>query len=160
MPIFHRNFVSQGSPDNPTTAINPEHLASVGPRLPVQVGITSKLATSYAEQGHEIPAPIDGYALFDTGASVTCVDESVLVQLDILPVGIMNVSTPSDPSKAVNTYTCALYFPGRPLQDIDPSFVAGVQLQNQGYIALIGRDILRNILMIYDGPGARITFAV
>ena len=157
MPIFHRNFVHQDSSEGARTS-NPEHLANVGPRLPVQIGITETLASTYAEQGQEIPAPIDGYALFDTGASRTCVDEGVLTSLGLLPVERIGMATPSGLGEA-SIYTCALYFPGYPLPDLDPSFVAGVQLQGQDYLALIGRDILSDMILIYDGPGARITFA-
>ena len=105
-----------------------------------------------------MPTPFDGYALFDTGASVTCVDEGVLRDLGLSPVGMTSMSTPSGGSKA-NTYACALYFPGSPLPDIELSFVVGVQLKNQGYVGLIGRDLLSNMILIYYGPGARITFA-
>ena len=158
MPIFHRDFVNQKGADARGT-FNPEHLAKVGPRLPVQIGIPDSLATVYSEHGTTIPGSVDGYALFDTGASITCVDESVLCRLALSPVGTTNVATPSNPSAVRNTYTCALYFPGCPLPDLDPSFVVGVELRTQGYIALIGRDILRDMVLIYDGPGARITFA-
>ena len=157
MPIFHRTFVNQDTAQGART-FNPEHLANVGPRLPVQIGITEKLASTYADQGQEIPTPIDGYALFDTGASRTCVDEAVLRNLGLQPVERISMATPSGLGEA-SIYTCALYFPGYPLPDLDPSFVAGVQLQGQDYIALIGRDILRNMILIYDGPGARVTFA-
>ena len=89
---------------------------------------------------------------------MTCVDESVLKGLGLVPVRTIDLSTPSGSSQT-GVYTCALSFPGCPLPDFDPSFVAGVQLQDQNYVALVGRDILKNMILIYDGPGAPITFA-
>ncbi len=157
MPIFHRNFVHSSRSTNPG-AVNPGHLANVGPRLPVQIGIPDNLAVAYADEGKEIPALVDGYALFDTGASITCVDESVLRRLGLPPMDNIDLATPSGSSKA-HTYACALYFPGYPLPDADLSFVAGAQLQHTGYVALIGRDFLSDMVLIYDGPGARVTFA-
>ena len=157
MPVFHRDFVEaiKGEGRGP---ILPEHLARVGPRLPVQIGIPEKLASLHADTGVEIPAPTEGYALFDTGASVTCADENILQSLGLEPVNELDLTTPSGSIKA-KVYTCALYFPGYPLPDLDPVFVAGAQLRQQGYIALIGRDIMKDMILIYDGPGARVTFA-
>ncbi len=157
MPVFHRDFVEAGSGEGRGVS-RPDHLANVGPRLPVQIGITEKLASALAARGQPIPAPVEGYALFDTGASRTCADESVLKSLGISPVETIALSTPSGSSEA-SIYTCALYFPAHPLPDVDPTFVAGVQLQDQDCIALIGRDIMRSMILIYDGPGARVTFA-
>ena len=157
MPIFHRNFVHPSDSARPGEA-NPEHLQRVGPSLPVQIAIPDRLASIYADNGQAIPTPREGFALFDTGASATCVDESVLRGLGLEPIQTAGISTPSGRSEA-NAYACALYFPGNPLPDMELSFVLGVQLQNQGYSALIGRDLLRDMILIYDGPGARITFA-
>ena len=157
MPIFHRDFVrsdEQGRQHVP----DPEHLATVGPRLLIKIAISGSLASIYGKQSREIPQPIEGYALFDTGASITSVDEKVLIRLGLAPVGRVNISTASD-TRATNIYACAMNFPGNPLPDLELSFVAGAELQNMGYVALIGRDIMRDMVLIYDGPGARVTFA-
>ena len=158
MPISYRNFVNAADAPQSPGAINPEHLADVGPRLPVQVAIPDNLAVALTGRGAPLPAPVDGYAVFDTGASVTCVDESILTGLGVSPTGSIDMSTPAGITKA-NTYACALHFPARPMPNADPIFVVGTQLQQMGYAVLIGRDFLSNMVLIYDGPGARITFA-
>lgn len=157
MPTFHRNFTHPPSSDTPGLH-NPEHLARVGPRLRVQVAAPESLATVFNERGEEVPGPEEGYALFDTGASSTCADESVLLRLGLSPVNTVGIATPSGTAQA-NVYVCALYFPGSEMPDLNEVFVIGAQLQNQNYAVLIGRDILRNMILIYDGPGARTTFA-
>ena len=58
-----------------------------------------------------------------------------------------------------NVYTCMLQYPSCPLPDMENRPVVGVDLTGQNYIALIGRDILRDMILIYDGPGATVTFA-
>ena len=151
MPIFHRNFLSKGD-------FNPKHLERVGPRLRVQIGVPDALAALYTQKDQAIPSSDLGFALFDTGASMTCVDEGILVEMGLHPVRVQRVSTPSGDSE-LNCYPCRLSFPGCPLPDIDPSIVVGAKLQKQGYAALIGRDLLRDMILIYDGPGARVTFA-
>ena len=157
MPTFHRNFTHATSSDTPGLH-NPEHLARVGPRLLVQVSVPESLAAALNERGEEVSSPEEGYALFDTGASATCADESVLLRLGLSPVDTVSIATPSGTSEA-NVYVCALYFPGSQMPDLNEVFVIGAQLQNQNYAVLIGRDILQDMILIYDGPGARTTFA-
>jgi len=43
---------------------------------------------------------------------------------------------------------------------IDVSPVIGADLRPQGIIALIGRDILSHLLMIYHGLGGRVTLSI
>ncbi len=157
MPTFHRNFTHGQDSDTPGRH-SPQHLARVGPRLPVQVAVPESLASALREQGEEIPGSTEGFALFDTGASATCADESILQELGLNPVRTVRVATPSSSANA-NVYVCALRFPGSPLPDMEERFVIGAQLQNQNYAVLIGRDILQDMILIYDGPGARITYA-
>ena len=152
MPTFYRNFVNKGN------IPNPEHLQEVGPRLPVQVSIADELAALHTENG-ETTQPAEGFALFDTGASRTCVDEAVLQRLGLTPTGTTQISTPSD-SRSANLYVCTIDFPAyNPLRRSNHE-VIGVQLAGQRCIALIGRDFLSHMILIYDGPGARVTFAI
>ena len=129
MPIFHRDFVNQKGADARGT-FNPEHLAKVGPRLPVQIGIPDSLATVYSEHGTTIPGSVDGYALFDTGASITCVDESVLCRLALSPVGTTNVATQSNPS-AEYLYLC-IVFPGLSITRLRPVLCCRCRVANPG----------------------------
>ena len=154
MPIFYSNFV-----DADGTSPSPQHLERVGPRLQVRVAMPGALTTARTEANDFVPEPIAGYALFDTGATRTCIDREILERLELSPVGWTPVSTPSEKTQ-MGEYACAVHFPDRSALDSDPSFVLGANLKDQGYIALIGRDFLRRMVLIYDGPGARITFAV
>ena len=153
MPTFSRNFINSksGTPD-------PNHLERVGPRLPVEVSISGVLASQYTKDQRAIPPPVSGFALFDSGASNTCIDEGVLSQLGLAAQDNIDISTPSEKSVR-SRYIAKVSFPDCPLSDIDPAVVIGVVLRNQGYIALLGRDLMRDMLVIYDGPGARVTFA-
>ena len=153
MPTFSRSFINS---ENGTA--DPKHLERVGPRLPVEISLSGALASQYTKGHHKIPQPASGFALFDSGASSTCVDESILSQLGLMAQDTIDISTPSGRSKR-SRYTAKVSFPGCPLPDIDPAIVIGLELRNQGYIALLGRDLMRHMIMIYDGPGARVTFA-
>lgn len=151
MPIFHKDFVSRGNPD-------PDYLRKAGPSLPVEIAIPDVLAAVLANQSLPIPSPISGFALFDTGASITGVDETVLTQLSLSPIGVTNISTPSAGQAQCSQYPAKILFPTTPLPPLTFTSVVGITLRNQGYVALIGRDIMAAMLIVYDGPGARVTF--
>lgn len=152
MPVFHRDFESTHDDSAPN------HLQRGGPLIPIQVEMPSAVTLEHAKSQKEIPFPITGFALLDTGASRTCVDESVLLGLDLSPSGAANIATPSGRSRRLR-YFAKLSFPDCPLPDRYPIEVTGVDLRSRSYIALIGRDLMRDMLVIYDGPGARVTFA-
>jgi predicted aspartyl protease len=154
MPVFHRNFLEK-SANTPS----PEHLRNVGPRLPVEIAIPDTLATALSQKGETLPAPVSGYALFDTGASITGIDEEVLKQLGLNPIGITNISTPSDGQVEAALYPAKITFPTTPMPTFNFTSVVGIKLKNQGYLALIGRDFMSGMIVIYDGVGARVTFA-
>ena len=60
-------------------------LVQRGPIINVTVGLERSMATALIGQGSKVPTPISGLALIDTGASVTCIDNSKAIELG-LPV--------------------------------------------------------------------------
>jgi hypothetical protein len=58
----------------------------------------------------------------------------------------------------LNIYLCHIVIPGMRIQW---GRFAGVRLQDGGQVhkALIGRSMLRNALLVYDGNSGRVTFA-
>lgn len=152
MPVFSRRFLDKNK--------DPEvgHLQRVGPRLQVEISIPAVLAAHLVQAGKPIPPPIPGFALVDTGASSTAVDEAILQQLGLNPIGQAQVSTPHG-VQARSLYPAKLIFPGTPMPELTFQAVIGAILQNQGYLALIGRDILSQMILIYNGPAAHISFA-
>lgn len=147
MPIFNRYW-----PHQQTTIPNPDalQLQNRGPSLQVEISLNSILAAQYQQSGTSLPAPLTGYALIDTGASVTSVDAKILESLGIKAVGQIPISTPSGSSQQ-GLYSCQFSFPGTPIPVLPFVSVVGSILQPQGIVALIGRDLLRNFLLIYDG---------
>lgn len=61
-------------------------LASTGPIVPVEVSMPQALQEFFNKNNIPIPPSQTGYALIDTGASVTAIEESVLTQMSILPI--------------------------------------------------------------------------
>jgi len=107
------------------------------------------------------PEPQVIRALIDTGASFTSIDPSALDALSLTPTGTIEIVTPST---GQGTHTANTY-------DVDLQIWAGADdppllLQNlrvgscelfvrQGIHALIGRDILSNCILIYNGDMAQ-----
>lgn len=136
-----------------------------GPILSATVWVSAPRQDALRLAGQPFPKPVPIQALVDTGASHTCIDPSVLAALGLTPTGSVLVATPStgsSPHKA-DQYDVSLLIPGAhqghaPL--IIPTLsVTESILHGQGFDALIGRDILGNCLLHYNGMTGMFTLA-
>ncbi len=130
-----------------------------GPRLNVEVHVPQPLATLLSQQGKPIPKPAPGLALIDTGASITAVDDSVITSLGVQPIGVTTVHTPSG-SAPQNQYPVRFVFPGSSLPELSVTQAIGSVLRPQGIVALIGRDALSSVILVYNGPVGMMTLAI
>jgi hypothetical protein len=99
-------------------------------------------------------------ALVDTGASNTCIDPSVLIGqnpagLALTPTGTVSMTTPSTGTTPhiADQYDVALLIPHATLTPLVrlTIAVASVELLAQGFHVLIGRDILKDCVLVYNG---------
>jgi len=155
--VFSRFYFLAQSGAGPS--IHPGPLVVGGPRLDVEVHVPQPLATLLSQQGKPIPKPVHGLALIDTGASVTAVDDSVITSLGVQPIGVTTVHTPSG-SAQQNQYAVRFMFPGSGLPELSGAQAIGSILRPQGIVALIGRDALSSIILVYNGPVGMITLAI
>lgn len=128
----------------------------MGPLLQVEVHVPAALAAVMSNTGQTIPAPITGWALIDTGATLTAVNADTATQLGVSPVGVASGGTAGGQVQH-SLYPVRLMFPGTGL-DIEFGQAAGVNLTGQvvgGHqiVALIGRDVLAGCVLTYNGPG-------
>ena len=153
MPIYNRFWT------NPSTGQHdPNLLAPNGPALPIEISIPDSYVDLLQIASIPIPSPLSGSALIDTGARFTAVDINVLQQLGIDPVSTIEVITPSG-REIQGIYMVRIGFVGTSIPPFQPWWVTGSQLQAFGHIALIGRDILNQSLMVYDGKHGMWTIA-
>lgn len=83
MSVYNNVFLRQ----TPKGAqINPGVLAVAGPVLAVEVSIPTALAEKLTKENKPIPQPKTGWALIDTGATHSCVDDDVVSQLGVNPI--------------------------------------------------------------------------
>ncbi len=115
-----------------------------------EIIITPSLKTQMIlkQQGQQIPS-IKVLALIDTGASGTAVSDKVVQHLHLVARGVTNISTPSTASHPVNVYDASLSLPNHVRIDNIP--VIGANLSAQNIDCLIGRDILKHAVLIYNG---------
>jgi len=136
-----------------------QRLQTVGPRVPVEVHLSQPLAAYYAQQSLPIPQPQTGWALIDTGASASAVDRGALQALSIQPISTVQVHTPSGQSTQF-AHPVRLAFPGTGLPDWPLHSVLGTDLAGQQLLALVGRDILRHMVLVYSGVIGVVTLAI
>jgi predicted aspartyl protease len=115
------------------------------------VGIALSIAEELQAAGTPVPEPISGFALIDTGASATCVDAQVASQMNLPVVGTCTLATPSHESIEKNQHPVHIQVVGTNIAFAVPAAV-GADLRGQGILALIGRDVLFQCILVYSGP--------
>lgn len=132
--------------------------------LPVEIHVPPVIAQVLISRGDPVPAPVTGLALVDTGATFTCVHERVLQQLGLNPVGVVTSGTAGGPVQQ-SQYPVRLLSPDQGWTfDLITTAVdlRGQQVPvqpPQDLIALIGRDLLRNCVLVWNGPAGFWTLA-
>lgn len=152
MPIYSRHWVQ--SPEGTTQAL----LLKRGPALELEISVTGGHAKALIATGVAVPQPIVGTGLIDTGAGITAVDVQILDALGLNPISTTPISGPTGQEEQ-GVYMCQIKFLGTDIPPIDQA-VVGSQLANFGHVALLGRNLLQNCLLIYDGQSAMWTLAV
>ena len=137
-----------------------------GPLLNAVVGISQERHVALMAANLPIPASIPIRALVDTGASVTCIDPSILQSLALSPTGNATINTPSTGNSPIDVdqYDVGLIVP--PSAGNQHALILGTVavicselLISQGFHALIGRDILAHCLFYYNGVNGLFTIA-
>ncbi|MBH1970837.1 hypothetical protein FK216_06015 [Moraxellaceae bacterium AER2_44_116] len=134
-----------------------------GVLIQVLIGVSYPFQEALKLAGQAIPKPIKGHFLIDTGASLTCVDASLIQPLDLPVIGSVNIQTPSTQG---GTHQCKQYDAMLFLQDqgsagfiIEAIPLLATHLKSQGVDGLIGRDILDRCTLIYNGTAKTFTLA-
>jgi hypothetical protein len=127
---------------------------AAGPQLEFFVAVSQPRQQALQNAGLPIPQPTLVRGLVDTGASTTAIDPNVIRGLGIQPTGSMQILTPSTgatPHQA-DTFDVSIIVPIAGI-----TFTLGAlqvfesALSVQGIQALVGRDVLSNCLLVYDG---------
>lgn len=154
MPVVNRIYPqSQGN-------VGPAILQQNGPTFDIEITVPSALEQFLTQNGQPVPPPARGQALIDTGATMSAVDDAVIRSLGVSPIGLITAGTAGGP-QSQNQYPARFVFAGLPFQIVFESPRAtGVNLAGTGLIALIGRDVLSQVIFIYNGPLGTVTLGL
>lgn len=106
----------------------------------------------------KVPPPVPIRALVDTGASGTALDPTIVQQLALVPTGQVQLLTPSTNGIAhsCNQYDVMLSIPHPSLVrhwTTLPVMECNLLTQGGGFHMLLGRDVLKGCMLVYDGQG-------
>jgi hypothetical protein len=145
-------------PGDPAVVGRPGSLISTGAFLGVNIDVPPAISAAITASGQAVPPSATGVALVDTGATLTCVHEPLLKELGLNPSGtVMGGTAAGQVQQAL--YMVRLTFPllGWTV-DLQ---VVGVNLSGQStnteppqpLAALLGRNLLQQCLLVWNGPG-------
>lgn len=123
-------------------------LEQEGPILEVQFFISTELEKKYRADNKKLPEPITVKALIDTGASGCTLKKDIPESLGLEPIGKINIITPSGTQECYQYFMKMVILPNNVVYE--GPFIAA-PLDGQEIKTLIGRDILKNGILIYIG---------
>jgi hypothetical protein len=120
------------------------------------IGVSLGRRGALTAASQPIPRSVHVQGLIDTGASCSCVDPSVLRQLQLTPTGSSPVNTPTTGHQVAyaDQYDISLMTGSpneAPLIRGTLAVLEAILLAPQGFHAIIGRDVLDACLLVYDG---------
>ncbi len=159
MPILHSQIAAQATTADGTLIQVPPATALQlrGPILQVSLTIEQSAGKGLVAQGKTVPAPRSGLALIDTGASNTCVDEQTAKDLGLPVIDVANMQSASHEKHSCNVYPVQII---TPIVTLNAPRAMGAALASQGLLVLIGRDVLQNCNLFYNGPAGQFTLSL
>ncbi len=141
-------------------------LSPRGPIVDVMVAVSKPRADALRKASLAVPSPVGARCLIDTGASCTVLDQRVVQSLSLIPTGVVSIRTPSTGTAklACNQFDVmlAIVLPKPPHLHVF-SFTLPVietDFASQGIDGLIGRDVLSQCVLGYNGLDGHIFLAV
>jgi len=156
VPIIECGFVRLPPPAVPSDA-----LVNFGPSTLVHVGFDPNVFGGSPASAANFPAvpPMQNVvALIDTGATESCIDENLAQQLQLPLVDTVSVSGIAG-STTLHVYLAHILLPG--LAFTQYGRFAGVLLAagEQPHQVLLGRSLLKDMILIYDGQSGSVKLA-
>lgn len=128
-----------------------------GPCIDVVVMNSHEVVEAWRAIGLECPQPVKMRALLDTGAAVTVVSKIFARHCKLLQTGETEIRALGSLHKC-GEHAGSISFPGRNLRPFDSIRIVSADfVQERHYAILIGRDILRNWTITFDGRSKRVT---
>jgi hypothetical protein len=131
-----------------------------GPILYVKVMQSPQRVAFLKKVGRHYAPPVAARSIIDTGAAGTALDRTLITALGLEHCGVVSIHTPSTGSAYVqrNQFDASLVLGD---EQPDPLIltlpVIECDFASEGFLALIGRDVLNRCQFHYDGPAGTFT---
>jgi hypothetical protein len=136
---------------------DPSDPTDPGPLIDVVVMNSRDVLEAWRADGLDCPEPIPMKALLDTGASVTVISKIFARHCKLLQTGESEVRALGAQHKC-GEHAGTITFAGSNLRPAEAIRIRSVDFIREPHFAcLIGRDILRNWTIAFDGPSKRVT---
>lgn len=139
-----------------TTAVS--NLHRIGPVIEVIISLPRDLIQVLKQQNGKIPSSIRAMAMIDTGATYCVVNPEIIRHLKLNPIDSIYANTTSSVNVKCFRYKAAINFPAD--FAVETSNIIEMPLKNQHIQCLIGRDVLKRGVLIYNGYTETVTFSV
>ena len=124
-----------------------------GPCIRVQVTNARDIIQGWRDLGLDFPVPLTITALIDTGSPFTVVSKTFANYCKLFQTGEGSVFTTLAGLAVCGEHAGAISFPGTSLRPINSLRIVSADFKWERYYScLIGRDVLRNWRMTFDGP--------
>jgi hypothetical protein len=129
-----------------------------GPCIDVIVMNSREVIEAGRALGLEYPEPLKMRALLDTGASVTVISKKFANYCKLFQTNEGSEITAIGATHRCGEHAGAISFPNTELRAVDPIRIVSADFaKERHYAILIGRDILRNWIISFDGRSKRVT---
>ncbi len=136
---------------------DPSDPSGPGPLIEVVVMNSRDVLEAWRDVGIECPQPVKMKALLDTGAAVTVISKTFAKHCKLLQTGESEVRVLGAQHKC-GEHAGTITFAGSDLLPAEAISIRSVDFIREPYFAcLIGRNILRNWTVTFDGPSKRVT---
>jgi gag-polyprotein putative aspartyl protease len=136
---------------------NPFDLTDPGPCIDVTVMNSHDVIAEKSAVGLEVPEPRTMRALLDTGASVTVISKAFANYCKLFQTSAGVEITAIGATHICGEHAGSISFPGTNLRAFDPvRIVSAVFAKERSYACLLGRDILRNWTITFEGRNKRV----
>jgi len=127
-----------------------------GPTVAVEVMVHPNMARSLKEAGKSVPESVIGDAMIDSGAQATTIDTSVAERLQLPRTSKIEAFGIGGRSEGY-TSPCSIFIPSLKLTTNCARAHCHELTKNAKHIiALIGRDILKQMTFFYDGINGQV----
>jgi len=141
-----------------TLAMTPD-----GPKAHLVVWASKARRDALKAAGQPVPDAVLIHVLVDTGASGTCIDPTHLSKLGVAATGLIQIHTPTTSGNPVECkqfdVDIGVVLENGAFHFVNTLPIVESDLACQGIDGLLGRDVLSQGILIYNGPANTYTLS-